>query len=85
MSRACGRSSPPLSSGYAVGFGSLLSTGVDAGERPVPVTPPLILTFQGVAEGRELVLVLPDGFWWAGRWYALAGAGEAANSFLGLP
>jgi len=38
-----------------------------------------------VGEGREQILVLPDGFWWAGRWYALAGAGEATNNILELP
>ncbi len=74
-----------LSSGYAVGLGSLLSTGADAGRRPAPEAPPLILTFKGVAEGREQVLVLSDGFWWAGRWYALAGVGEAVNSIMSLP
>lgn len=74
-----------FASGYAVDFGGLFSTGVDSGQRQAPEAPLMILTFQGVAEDRGQILVLPDGFWWAGRWYALAGAGEAANNILGLP
>lgn len=63
-------------SGYSVSAGDFLSGGECAGPAARPESPGLILTFEGVPQGREEVLVTAEGFWWAGSWYRLKGALE---------
>ena len=66
-------------SGCVVDAGDVLSRGECAGPAARPESPELILTFEGVPEGREEVLVTAEGFWWAGQWYRLKDALEIAG------
>jgi len=69
----------------AVEFGALLSGGEDLGPRQAPEGALLTLTFSGVNREQETVLVFADGFWWAGKWYALPDAEETAIKILSVP